>query len=131
MALINQAMLTVVMEAYLHAVSTHKVDDPVKALGADTDISKSEVSCISADLDIEGAALLDRSLTSQSFPYLVFDAAYRKAGCTYGWFPQAVIVTNGLTADGCREVLGFSVGDSEDGSFWTAFLPSLKGPRPS
>jgi len=28
-------------------VSTHKVDDPVKALGADTGISKTEVSRIS------------------------------------------------------------------------------------
>jgi putative transposase len=30
------------MEAYLHGVSTRKVDDLVKALGADSDISKSE-----------------------------------------------------------------------------------------
>ena len=29
-------------------------------------------------------------------------------------------------ADGRREVLGFEVGDSEDGAFWTAFLRSLK-----
>jgi transposase-like protein len=29
------------MEAYLHGVSTRKVDDLVKALGADTGISKS------------------------------------------------------------------------------------------
>lgn len=32
------------MEAYLHGVSTRKVDDLVKALGADTGVSKSEVS---------------------------------------------------------------------------------------
>jgi transposase-like protein len=32
------------MEAYLHGVSTRKVDDLVRALGADTGISKSEVS---------------------------------------------------------------------------------------
>jgi hypothetical protein len=31
-----------------------------------------------------------------------------------------------VTADGGREVLGFDVGDSEDGAFWTAFLRSLK-----
>jgi hypothetical protein len=41
------------MEAYLHAVSTRKVDDLVQALGADTGISKSEVSRICADLDAE------------------------------------------------------------------------------
>src|SRR3712207_4021672 len=29
-------------------------------------------------------------------------------------------------SDGRREVLGFAVGDSEDGAFWTSFLRSLK-----
>ena len=43
---IDQALFAVVMEAYLHGVSTRKVDDLVKALGADTGISKSEVSRI-------------------------------------------------------------------------------------
>ena len=48
---IDQALFAVVMEAYLHGVSTRKVDDLVKALGADTGISKSEVSRICKDLD--------------------------------------------------------------------------------
>lgn len=59
---IDQALFAVVMEAYLHGVSTRKVDDLVKALGADSDISKSEVSRICADLDGEVAAFRDRSL---------------------------------------------------------------------
>src|SRR4051812_34706064 len=33
---IDQALFAVVMEAYLHGVSTRKVDDLVKALGADS-----------------------------------------------------------------------------------------------
>jgi transposase-like protein len=41
---VDQALFAVIMEAYLHGVSTRKVDDLVKALGADTGISKSEVS---------------------------------------------------------------------------------------
>jgi putative transposase len=40
------------MEAYLHGVSTRKV----KALGIDSGISKSEVSRICTDLDVELAA---------------------------------------------------------------------------
>jgi putative transposase len=31
-----------------------------------------------------------------------------------------------VCGDGRREVLGFAVGDSEDGAFWTQFLRSLK-----
>jgi transposase-like protein len=48
------------MEAYLHGTSTRKVDDLVKAPGADSGISKSEVSRICADLDTEVGAFRDR-----------------------------------------------------------------------
>ena len=51
---VDQALFAVIMEAYLHGVSTPKVDDLVKPLGADTGISKSEVSRIRADLDGPG-----------------------------------------------------------------------------
>ena len=50
---VDQCLFAVVMEAYLHGTSTRKVDDLVKALGADSGISKSEVSRICADLDTE------------------------------------------------------------------------------
>ena len=59
------------MEAYLHGVSTRKVDDLVKALGADTGISKSEVSRICADLDEEVGAFRDRSLAEHRLPVRV------------------------------------------------------------
>src|ERR671932_65346 len=65
---IDQALFVVVMEAYLHGVSTRKVDDLVRALGADTGISKSEVSRICADLDAEVCAFAERSLADQPFP---------------------------------------------------------------
>jgi transposase-like protein len=46
----EHALLAVVQEAYVHGVSTRKVDALVKALGVDG-ISKSEVSRICAELD--------------------------------------------------------------------------------
>ena len=45
---IDRALWAVVMEAYVHGVSTRKVDDLVVALGIDAGISKSEVSAASA-----------------------------------------------------------------------------------
>lgn len=123
---VDQALFAVVMEAYLHGVSTRKVDDLVKALGADTGISKSEVSRICADLDIEVGAFRDRSLAEQQFPYVFLDATYCKARVNHRVVSQAVVIATGVRADGWREVLGFAVGDSEDGAFWTAFLRSLK-----
>jgi len=123
---VDQALFAVVMEAYLHGVSTRKVDDLVKALGADTGISKSEVSRICADLDQEVGAFRDRSLADQQFPYVFLDATYCKARVNHRVVSQAVVIATGVRADGWREVLGFAVGDSEDGAFWTAFLRSLK-----
>jgi transposase-like protein len=123
---VDQALFAVVMEAYLHGVSTRKVDDLVRALGADTGISKSEVSRICADLDGEVAAFRDRSLAGQSFPYVFVDATYCKARVNRRVVAQAVVVATGVCGDGRREVLGFAVGDSEDGAFWTAFLRRLK-----
>jgi transposase-like protein len=58
---VDQSLFAVIMEAYLHGTSTRKVDDLVKALGADSGISKSEVSRICADLDTEVAAFRDRT----------------------------------------------------------------------
>jgi putative transposase len=123
---VDQSLFAVIMEAYLHGTSTRKVDDLVKALGADTGISKSEVSRICADLDAEVALFRDRSLAGQPFRYVFLDATYCKARVNHRVVSQAVVVATGVAADGHREVLGFDVGDSEDGAFWTAFLRSLK-----
>jgi putative transposase len=98
----------------------------VKALGADSGISKSEVSRICADLDTEVGAFRDRPLSDQPFPYVFLDATYCKARVNHRVVSQAVVIATGVAADGHREVLGFEVGDSEDGPFWTAFLRSLK-----
>lgn len=123
---IDQALFAVVMEAYLHGVSTRKVDDLVKALGADTGISKSEVSRICKDLDEEVGAFRDRSLADTTYPYVFLDATYCKARVNHRVVSQAIVVAIGVTADGRREVLGMDVGDSEDGAFWTAFCRGLK-----
>jgi transposase-like protein len=54
------------------------------------------------------------------------DATYCRARVNRRVVSQAGVIATGVTADGRREVLGFDVGDSEDGAFWTAFLRSLK-----
>jgi putative transposase len=123
---VDQALFAVVMEAYVHGVSTRKVDDLVKALGAESGISKSEVSRICAGLDAEVAQFRDRTLASQDFPYVFLDATYCKARVNHRIVSQAVVVAVGVAADGRREVLGFDVGDSENEGFWTEFLRSLR-----
>ena len=99
---VDQALFAVVMEAYLHGVSTRKVDDLVPALGADSGISNSEVSRICADLDTEVSAFRDRSLAEQRFPYVFLDATYGKARVNRRVVSQAVVVATGVAADGAR-----------------------------
>ena len=123
---IDRALFAVVMEAYVHGVSTRKVDDLVAALGLESGISKSEVSRICAELDTSLEVFRTRSLEHVEFPYMLLDATYVKARVAGRVVSRAVVVATGITRTGDREVLGVDVGDSEDGAFWTAFLRSLR-----
>ena len=123
---IDRALFAVVMEAYVHGVSTRKVDDLVVALGLESGISKSEVSRICGELDVELSAFRSRSLAHVEFPYVFLDATYLKGRVDHQVVSRAVVVATGVTMDGHREVLGCAVGDSEDGAFWTSFLRSLR-----
>ncbi|WP_405019948.1 IS256 family transposase [Kitasatospora sp. NBC_00070] len=123
---IDQALYAVIMEAYVHGVPTRSVDDLVKALGADTGISKSEVSRICQDLDGQPAAFRTRPLDHVRFPYVYLDATYCKARVEHQIVSRAVVIATGVTEDGGREVLGVMVGDSETEVFWTEFLRHLR-----
>ena len=123
---IDRALYAVVMEAWVHGVSTRKVDDLVKALGVGTGISKSEVSRICAELDRDLKEFRGRPLGHVEFPYVFADATYVKGRVRGRVVSRAVVVATGVTATGDREVLGVEVGDSEDGAFWAAFLKGLR-----
>lgn len=97
---IDRALYAVVMEAWVHGVSTRKVDD----------------------LD----AFRARPLNHVECPYVFADATYLKGRVNGRVVSRAVVVATGVTAHGDREVLGVEVGDSEDGAFWTAFLKGLR-----
>ncbi|MFZ2529523.1 MAG: IS256 family transposase, partial [Rhodococcus sp. (in: high G+C Gram-positive bacteria)] len=123
---IDKALYAVVMEAYVHGVSTRSVDDLVGALGVDSGISKSEVSRICAGLDTEIARFRERTLAHTSFPYVFLDATFCKVRVGAHVVSQALVVATGVSIDGSREVLGTAVGDSESYEFWREFLTSLK-----
>lgn len=125
---IDQALYAVVMEAYVNGISTRSVDDLVAAMGVDTGISKSEVSRICAGLDERVAAFRNRTLGHVSFPYVYLDATYVNVrdDALGQVVSRAVVIATGITANGDREILGVDIGDSEDETFWTRFLRSLR-----
>jgi transposase-like protein len=119
----EQALLAVVQEAYVHGVSTRKVDELLKALALDG-MSKSEVSRICSELDPVVEAFRTRPLSGEH-PYVWVDATYHKVRVDGRVMNQATVVAVGVTQAGERQVLGIDVGPSEDRAFWTAFLRSL------
>jgi putative transposase len=103
---IDRALFAVVMEAYVHGVSTRSADDLVKALGADSGISKSEVSRICGELDEELTAFKERPLDHTVFPYVFLDATYCKARVNHRIVSQAVVIATGISVSGARRRLG-------------------------
>jgi putative transposase len=122
----ERALSAVVQEAYVHGVSTRKVDELVKALGM-TGISKSRVSELCEELDEEVERFRNREL-KDPYPYVWLDATYVKARQDGRVVSIAVVIAVGVNGEtGEREILGVDVGPSEDGAFWTSFLRSLVG----
>ena len=112
-----------IQEAYVHGMSTRKVDDLVQPMGG-SGVSKSQVSRLCAELDERVGAFLSRPLEGH-WPYLWLDATYIKAREGGRIVAQAVIVAVGVNQDGRREVVGVATGPSEAETFWTGFLRSL------
>ena len=125
---VDQALYGVVMEAYVDSISTRKVDALVAALGVQSGISRSQVSRICADIDVQVQAFLKRPLEEGGYAYVYLDATHLhgRLGKAMRVCSRAVVVAMGVNADGRRELLGLKVGDSESEGFWSEFLVSLK-----
>jgi putative transposase len=119
----ERALVAVVQEAYVHGVSTRRVDDLVKALGLGG-VSKSQVSRLCEGLDREVERFRTRKLT-RDYPYVWLDATYVKVRERERVVSQAVVIAVGVVPSGEREVLGLDVGPSEDHGFWLGFLRGL------
>jgi putative transposase len=119
----EKALLNVVQEAYVHGVSTRKVDELVEALGMKR-IDKSEVSRISKQLDEFVEEFKNRRLEGE-YPYLWLDATFPKVREGGRVCSMALVIAVGVNQQGEREILGFDVGMSEDGAFWEEFLRRL------
>jgi putative transposase len=88
-------------------------------------ISKGRVSELCEELDEEVERFRNRPLEG-AYPYVWIDATYVKVRQDGRVVSTAVVIAVGVKGDtGEREVLGFDVGPSEDGAFWTSFLRSL------
>ncbi|MFN2617422.1 MAG: IS256 family transposase, partial [Thermoleophilaceae bacterium] len=119
----EQALLAVVMEAYVNGVSTRKVDRLVAQLGVHG-MSKDRVSAICRGLDERVSVFRERPLEGE-FPYLWLDAKHLKVRDRGHVRSKALIVAYGVHESGRREVLDLDIGEVESEAFWVEFLRNL------
>ena len=120
----EQAIVAVVLEAYVNGVSTRKVDRLVEQLGIDG-MSKDRVSAVCRALDEQVELFRQRPLEG-AYPYLWLDAKQVKVRDHGRVVSKAVVVAYAVHDSGVREVIGLDVGEVESGAFWVEFLRSLK-----
>src|SRR5262245_42444822 len=118
----EQALVSVVQEAYVAGVSTRKDDQVVESLGLR--VSKSEVSRICQGLDEQVDAFRHRRLEGR-YPYLWLDAKVEKVRDGGRVVRKALVLAYAVHETGYREVIGLDVGEAETEAFWRSFLHSL------
>jgi transposase-like protein len=120
----EQAIVAVVLEAYVNGVSTRKVDRLVEQLGIEG-MTKDRVSAICRALDEQVEAFRARPLEG-AYPYLWLDAKQLKVRDHGRVVSKAVVVAYAVHDTGVREVIGLDVGEVESGAFWVEFLRGLR-----
>jgi transposase-like protein len=118
----EQALLSVVQQAYVCGVSTRRVDQLVESLGLR--VSRSEVSRICAGLDEQVEAFRSRPLEGR-YLYLFLDAKVEKVRDGGRVQRKCVVIAHGVHETGRREIIGLDVGAAETEAFWTDFLRAL------
>ena len=120
----EQALVTVIGQAYVEGVSTRRVDDLVKAMGIDG-ISPSQVSRMAAELDTKVTEFRERTLDAGPYRYLWIDALTQKVREGGRVVNVSAVIATAVTFEGRREIIGFDIVTTEDTAAWTGFLRGL------
>src|SRR5699024_6402569 len=121
----ESALITVVADCYLAAVSTRRMDKLVKTLSIDS-LSKSPLSRMTQDLDEQVAAFRHRSQDEAGpFTLVTADALSIKVRENKQVVKASVLLATGVNGDGYREVLGMQVATSETKASWNTVFADL------
>ena len=121
----EQALVLALMEMVLNGVSTRKVATITEEL-CGTRFSRSTVSQLCTALDARVQAWNERSLDAQAYPLVMVDALVVKVRRDNAVRATSALIVSGVNAQGRREILGLSLGDSESEGTWTDMFAWLK-----
>lgn len=121
----EQALVLALMEMVLNGVSTRKVATITEEL-CGTRFSRSTVSQLCTALDARVQAWNERSLDAHAYPFVIVDALVVKVRRDNAVRATSALIVSGVNAQGRREILGLSLGDSESEGTWTDMFTWLK-----
>lgn len=121
----EQALVLTLREMVLQGVSTRKVAIITEEL-CGTRFSRSRVSQLCTALDARVQAWNERSLSAQAYPFVLVDALVVKVRRDNAVRATSALIVSGVNAEGRRELLGLSLGESESEGTWADMFAWLK-----
>ncbi|MBD3157803.1 MAG: IS256 family transposase, partial [Candidatus Lokiarchaeota archaeon] len=121
----EKALFLTLVETYQKGVATRKIKEITEELCGDR-ISKSTVSRYFSELDGELELFRSRGL-EREYPYLIVDVQIHLVRRSDNSVTSdSLLVAEGVSESGHREVLGVALGDSENEQTWRDFFLDLR-----
>ena len=120
----EQALVLALMEMVVQGVSTRKVTHITEEL-CGAQFSKSTVSSLATGLSARVNHWRNRRLAGP-YPFLLLDALVIQVRKDDSVVPVAALIATGISEEGQREILGLTLGDSENEASWDDMLRDLK-----
>ncbi len=120
----EQALLLTMMEMVVNGVSTRKVKRITEELCGES-FSKSTVSNLVKSMDPYIEAFRNRELNKR-YPFLIVDGIYTKVRENGRVRSKGILIATGINEEGIREVVGFTISDTETENSWREFFQGLK-----
>lgn len=120
----EQALMSLVQEAYINGVSTRKIEKLAKALGVEN-ISAGQVSEINKGLNEQVDEFRNRPLDAE-YPFVWVDAMYEKVRFDNKTISTAIMIAYAVNAQGQREILAVEPMLSESEDCWRNLFRKLK-----
>jgi len=120
----SRQLQDLVVEAYVHGLSTRDIEATFTDEDGERLLSKDAVTELSESLWDEYEAFNSRDLSDLDVVYLFVDGVYealrREADCK-----EAVLVCWGILADGSKALISLGLGNTEDFSSWRDFFHQM------